>query len=63
MAALPLDVRAYINRERVPRVMLAMDRKSGRQRLWIKFETPLDKYAFALAVSKEPIGAPPASSR
>ena len=36
--------------------MLAMDRKSGRQRLWIKFETPLDKYAFALAVSKEPIG-------
>ena len=56
VAALPLDVRAYINRERVPRVMLAMDRKSGRQRLWIKFETPLDKYAFALAVSKEPIG-------
>ena len=55
VAALPLDVRA-INRERVPRVMLAMDRKSGRQRLWIKFETPLDKYAFALAVSKEPIG-------
>ena len=47
VAALPLDVRAYINRERVPRVMLAMDRKSGRQRLWIKFETPLDKYAFA----------------
>ena len=56
VAALPLDVRAYINRERVPRVMLAMDRKSGKQRLWIKFETPLDKYAFALAVSKEPIG-------
>lgn len=55
VAAAPADVRSYIERAKVPRVMLAMDKRSGKQRLWIKFQTPLDKYAFALAVSKESI--------
>lgn len=49
VAALPEDVRGYVNREKVPRVLLSGDR------LWIKFDKALSKYAFAKAVAKESV--------
>ena len=52
---LPADVRAYVDRTKVPRINLAQDPRSGRSRLWIKFDTPMSKYAFALAVSAESV--------
>lgn len=52
---LPEDVRAYVDRTKVPRINLARDPRSGRSRLWIKFDTPMSKYAFALAVSAESV--------
>ena len=51
VAGLPEDVRRYVDREKVPRVML----ESGKDRLWIKFDKPLSKYAFAKAVAKESV--------
>lgn len=48
---LPDDVQSYVNRTKVPRINLAPDSRTGRKRLWIKFDTPMSKYAFALAVS------------
>lgn len=39
----------------MPRINLAQDPRSGRSRLWIKFDTPMSKYAFALAVSAESV--------
>ena len=52
---LPEDVRAYVDRQKVPRINLAQDPRTGRSRLWIKFDTPMSKYAFALAVSAESV--------
>ena len=49
VAALPEDVRGYVNREKVPRVLLSGDR------LWIKFDKALSKYAFAKGVAKESV--------
>lgn len=49
VAALPEDVQRYVNREKVPRVLLSGDR------LWIKFDKALSKYAFAKAVAKESV--------
>ena len=46
VAALPEDVQRYVSREKVPRVLLSGDR------LWIKFDKALSKYAFAKAVAK-----------
>ena len=56
VAALPEDVRRYIDRSRVPKILLAPDRHHpGRQCVWMKFDRALSKYAFALAVSREPV--------
>ena len=49
VAALPEDVQRYVSREKVPRVLL------GGDRLWIKFDKALSKYAFAKAVAKESV--------
>lgn len=49
VAALPEDVQRYVSREKVPRVLLSGDR------LWIKFDKSLSKYAFAKAVAKESV--------
>ncbi len=43
------DVQRYVSREKVPRVLLSGDR------LWIKFDKALSKYAFAKAVAKESV--------
>ncbi|PWG59504.1 DNA polymerase III subunit gamma/tau [Bifidobacterium catulorum] len=55
VAALPLDVRAYVDRTRVPRVKLAPHPRTGKMYLWIKFSKPLNKYAFALAVASQSV--------
>ncbi|PJM72402.1 DNA polymerase III, subunit gamma and tau [Bifidobacterium primatium] len=55
VAALPEDVRRYVNRDKVPRINLAPHPKTGQMRLWIKFDVPLSKYAFALAVAREEV--------
>lgn len=49
VVALPEDVQRYVSREKVPRVLLSGDR------LWIKFDKALSKYAFAKAVAKESV--------
>lgn len=49
VAALPEDVQRYVSREKVSRVLLSGDR------LWIKFDKALSKYAFAKAVAKESV--------
>lgn len=49
VAALPEDVQRYVSREKVPRVLLSGDR------LWIKFDKALSKFAFAKAVAKESV--------
>ncbi|MCH9276777.1 DNA polymerase III subunit gamma/tau [Bifidobacterium amazonense] len=54
VAALPADVRHYVDRTRVPKILLSPD-PAGHQRLWIKFDKPLNKYAFALAVTTEAV--------
>ena len=51
VAGLPEDVRRYVGRDRVPRVLL----EAATNRLWIKFDRPLSKYAFAKAVAKESV--------
>lgn len=53
VAAMPPEVQRYINRTKVPRINLAPDPKSGQKRLWIKFDVPLSKYAFAMAATNE----------
>ncbi|MBW3088296.1 DNA polymerase III subunit gamma and tau [Bifidobacterium sp. 82T24] len=55
VAALPQDVRQYVDRTKVPRVKLAPHPKTGKVYLWIKFNKPLDKYAFALAMAEESV--------
>lgn len=55
VAGLPEDVRRYVDREKVPRVLL----DGAKGRLWIKFDKSLSKYAFAKAVAKERSTAPP----
>ncbi|RSX54617.1 DNA polymerase III subunit gamma/tau [Bifidobacterium samirii] len=56
VAALPEDVRRHIDRSRVPKILLAPDKHHpGRQCVWMKFDRALSKYAFALAVSQEPV--------
>lgn len=55
VASLPADVRTYVDRTKVPRIKFAPDRRTGGRKLMIKFGTPMDKYAFALAVSKESV--------
>ncbi|RSX55156.1 DNA polymerase III subunit gamma/tau [Bifidobacterium dolichotidis] len=55
VASLPDQVRDYVDRVHVPRINLSTDLNTGEQRLWIKFDTPLSKYAFALAVSSEAV--------
>ncbi|KFI59992.1 DNA polymerase III subunit gamma/tau [Bifidobacterium gallicum] len=56
VASLPEQIRMYVDRTHVPRINLAADPRTGAQRLWIKFDTPLSKYAFAFAVANESIG-------
>lgn len=51
VAGLPEDVRRYVDREKVPRVLL----DGAKGRLWIKFDKSLSKYAFAKAVAKEAV--------
>ena len=51
VVGLPDDVRRYVDRTKVPRVLF--DEKSNR--LWIKFDKALSKYAFAKAVAKEEV--------
>lgn len=51
VSGLPDDVRRYVDRTKVPRVLF--DEKSNR--LWIKFDKALSKYAFAKAVAKEEV--------
>ena len=38
---LPEDVRAYVDRQKVPRINLAQDPRTGRSRLSINFDTPM----------------------
>lgn len=53
--ALPQDVSQYVNRTKVPRVHFTRDSRTGRGKLWIKFDTPMSKYAFALAQSTQEV--------
>ena len=55
VASLPEDVRRYVGRDRVLRISLRPYKQTGRMRLWLKFDKPLNKYAFALAVASEPV--------
>ena len=55
VAALPADVRRYVSRDKVLRVKYAPAKQPGRMRLWLKFDTALSKYAFALAVAAEEV--------
>ncbi|MEE1295495.1 MAG: hypothetical protein UHD09_01275, partial [Bifidobacterium sp.] len=55
LAGLPADVQAFVDRTKVPRVHFTRDRRTGRGRLWIKFDTPMSKYAFALGQSEEEV--------
>lgn len=53
LQALPESVRQYVDSDRVPRVKLTDNPHGTGRRLWIKFDAPINKYAFALAVSNE----------
>ena len=55
VAGLPSDVAAYVSRAKVPRINLRQDPHTGAGKLWIKFDTPLSKYAFAIAMSDEEV--------
>ncbi|MBT1161947.1 MULTISPECIES: DNA polymerase III subunit gamma/tau [Bifidobacterium] len=56
VAALPEGVQRYVNRTRIPKILLAADQSHpDRQRLWLKFDKSLSKYAFALAVADEAV--------
>ena len=54
VAALPQDVRDYIDRKHIPHVSLTIFRP-GRQRLMLTFDTPVSEHAFALAVCDKPV--------
>ncbi|KAA8819122.1 DNA polymerase III, subunit gamma and tau [Bifidobacterium rousetti] len=55
VAALPADVRRYVTRDKVLRISYRPYKQTGRMRLWLKFDKPLSKYAFALAVAAEEV--------
>ena len=56
IATLPIGVQRYVNRARIPKILLAADQAhQGRMRLWLKFDKSLSKYAFALAVADEAV--------
>lgn len=55
VAGLPEDVRRYVGRDRVPRVHLATNPSNGRTYLWIKFDKPISKYAFAMGIASESV--------
>ncbi|MBT1173731.1 DNA polymerase III subunit gamma/tau [Bifidobacterium sp. MA2] len=55
VAALPADVRRYVTRDKVLRISFRPYKQTGRMRLWLKFDKPLSKYAFALAVAAESV--------
>ncbi|KAB8294404.1 DNA polymerase III subunits gamma and tau [Bifidobacterium avesanii] len=55
VAGLPADVAAYVSREKVPRIKLDQNPSTGAGRLWIKFDVPLSKYAFAIAMADEDV--------
>ena len=55
IAALPEDVRRYVTRDKVLRISYRPYKQTGRMRLWLKFDKPLSKYAFALAVAAEEV--------
>lgn len=56
LAALPEDVRQYVARNRVRIKFVTLYEETGRPRVWMRFDTALNKYAFALAVAAEPVG-------
>lgn len=56
VGALPEDVRRYVSRDKVLRINYAPANQQGKMRLWLKFDTALSKYAFALAVAAEEVG-------
>ncbi|NMN01934.1 DNA polymerase III subunit gamma/tau [Bifidobacterium panos] len=53
--ALPEDVRRYVSRDKVLRIKYAPANQPGKMRLWLKFDTALSKYAFALAVAGQEV--------
>lgn len=55
LASLPEDVRRYVARDRARIKFVATYPKTGRPRVWLRFDTALNKYAFALAVASEPV--------
>ncbi len=55
VGALPEDVRRYVSRDKVLRIKYAPANKPGKMRLWLKFDTALSKYAFALAVAGQEV--------
>ncbi len=55
VGALPEDVRRYVSRDKVLRIKYAPANQPGTMRLWLKFDTALSKYAFALAVAGQEV--------
>ncbi|WP_055428088.1 DNA polymerase III subunit gamma and tau [Bifidobacterium aesculapii] len=55
LATLPDDVRRYVARDKARIKFVATYPKTGRPRVWLRFDTALNKYAFALAVASEPV--------
>ena len=55
VAALPDDVARYVRRDKVPRIHLTLNEHTGAGKLWIKFDVPLSKYAFAIAMADESV--------
>ncbi|NMN00580.1 DNA polymerase III subunit gamma/tau [Bifidobacterium sp. DSM 109958] len=55
VAALPDDVARYVRRDKVPRIHLTLNEQTGAGKLWIKFDVPLSKYAFAIAMADETV--------
>lgn len=55
LASLPEDVRRYVARDKARIKFVATYPKTGRPRVWLRFDTALNKYAFALAVASEPV--------
>ena len=55
VGALPEDVRRYVSRDKVLRIKYAPTNQPGKMRLWLKFDTALSKYAFALAVAGQEV--------
>ncbi|KFI96996.1 DNA polymerase III subunit gamma and tau [Bifidobacterium stellenboschense] len=55
LSSLPEDVRRYVARDRARIKFVPTYAKTGRPRVWLRFDTALNKYAFALAVASEPV--------